>query len=160
MEFIKFKNTDETRAVRFVQNACETIERRPILGSIRVENDKIVASDGWRLHIAPTPETLKEYADKQLKPERRIRVTPQPEEFEEVEGTFPAWREIDNRANAEEVVVRIALNKDFLADLKDMPSNSDGVVFEIRGEEKPVVITPLDGPKGYRAILMPMRQED
>ena len=156
MEFIKFKDKQETRAMRFVQDACGD-DSRPILSSIRVENGKTVAADGYRLHIAPTPETLKDHVGKQLKPERRIRVTPQPEEFEEVEGTFPDWKAIDDWKEDDDVVVKIALNQNFLADLKDMPSRSDGIVLEIRGPEKPVVITPLDGPEGYRAILMPMR---
>ena len=153
MEFIKFKNKQETRAMRFVQDACSTDPSRPILTSIRIENGKTIAADGYRLHIAPTPETLKEYEGKQLKPERRIRVNPQPEEFEEVEGTFPDWQQIvPDRLP----VYRIALDKNFLADLGNMPSDSDVLILEFGSPNHPVMAYTNSQGEEYQALIMPM----
>lgn len=153
---IKPTDKEETQVLRWLQSACESPKKyRPnnALKGLRVENGVTVGTDGHRLHIAPTPESLEDYQDKTLIPESKITITPKPQEFTEDEDKYPDWKVIMDQIDNKEVVLKIGMNKKYLADLANMPGD-DLVILTFTDPKQPVKITKQDNES--MAVIMPM----
>lgn len=153
---IKFADKEETKQIRWLQNALSTDAARPQLTCIRVENGHTVATDGFRMHIIETPATLADYQDKNLHPDsKKIAVNPRPEEFCEYPQKFPEWQQIRDPLDKKEPVFKIAMSPKLLADLVGM-TDSDTVVLTFFGSHDPVLVkAPQDSDNGNEAVIMP-----
>jgi len=155
MNAFKFATKEIARAVRWVFKAASTDVSRPILNGIEIENDQTVCADGFRIHLISTPEEFKEFEGKTIKPLQNLTVTPRLTEFEEIDGSYPDWEAIRNDVLEKESVFRIAVNKNLLADLKDMPtSENDMIVLSFTATGAPIHVFSFDNEA--EAIIMPM----
>ena len=155
---ITLADKEEARAVKWLQSATSKDAARPILTTIYVKNGRTVTADGFRIHSINTPETLKEFEGKNLHPDSKIAVNPRPEPFCEYPGNFPDCDQIKQLAEKSKPIVKIGLNKKFLADLADMPTGSNNmIILTITDPNKPVVITTREEDYQAEVILMPMR---
>ena len=152
---IKFKDKETARTMRWLQKAASNDKSRPILNCIRVENGQTVATDGFRLHVVPTPEEYRELEGKNIKPLDTLTVTPKPVEYEiEEELTYPDWQLIRKPLD-KRVTVTMCIKQDYLADLKDMPTENGRLFISFKpGSNEPILVT-TDIP-GVEAVIMPM----
>ena len=151
-KYIKQVNKEDAKALKWVSHACS--KDRPTLTGIKINNGEIVACDGFRLHIAPTPTALVEGDGSILKPVNTLTVTPKIEEFEVIEADYPDVESITNQ-DPEQVTSSIAISQKLLADLKSMPTESNMLTFTFTKDSEPIHIS---GAEGYRAVIMPMHK--
>ena len=154
---IKLKDKETSRTVRWLSKALSKDKSRPILNCIRVEGDKTVAADGFRMHIIPTPEDYQELEGKTIEPLNNITVTPNPVEYREDDGNFPDWNMIREPLNKRSTVT-FAVNQNLLADLKDMPAENGRLFISIEPGKLSPILVNTDVP-GVEAVIMPMRKD-
>jgi len=158
---IKFIDKEDAKAVKWVNLARSKDQTKPMLNTIRIDNETLVACDGYRLNRIETPEILQEYNQKSLKPLTNIPINSQPVEFEEIEGTYPEWKEIEKLSDGKEIVFQIAVNKKLLADLSNMPSNSNNmIVLKFTAKHEPIRISAPGTYYKAEALIMPMDYRD
>jgi len=78
---------DESKLLRWVQNAQSEDEARPVLASMHVTEGYVMAGDGFRLHATPTPPCLGNALGKQIK--GKVPAGEFIAKVAEVEGTYP-----------------------------------------------------------------------
>jgi len=148
---VKQNSKEDSKILKWVSLACSKDKARSVLLGIKVNNGEIAAADGFRLHIAPTPDALKPHNDKILKPTSTLSATPKYDEFETDPGTFPDYQQI---VPTDEPTFKIALNKKYLAALATMPGD-EYVVLEFTKPTSPIKITSPSSEAV--AVIMPMR---
>ena len=157
MNTFKLDNKEQAKALKWVQSGASKDRAREILTGIYIDNGSTVTADGFRMHIIPTPEPIKDsisMQDKVIKPVSTITVNPTIQEYKVIDGKFPQWGEI---VPSDEPVFRIRLNPKYLAALKDMPTDGTGsILLEFTDSSHPVKIT---GAEGNIAVIMPMKLE-
>ena len=152
---IKLSSKEDSQAVKWVSLARS--KESQILNTLRIDNNTLISCDGHRIHKIETPETLQEYNQKSLKPLQNIPVSPQPIEFEEIEGNYPDWQAIIESAEDKEIVFQIAVNKKLLADLAKMPTGqTDRIILQFTNKHKPIKIIAPDSYDKAEAFIMPM----
>ena len=151
---VKLKDKDESKAVKWIQSQASTDQAREILTGIWIKNGYTYSADGYVLGRIPTPETLKEFEGKVIKPLNTLTVNPRLEEWEEVVGTYPQVEQIIE--NDREEVISFTLSKKKLAKMvKDMPGDdSDMVTLTITTDKHPLVI---ETDQAY-GLIMPMHK--
>ena len=156
MNTFKLDNKDQAKALKWVQLAASKDQAREILTGIYIDNGSTVTADGFRMHIIPTPEPIRDsisMQDKVIKPVSTITINPTIQEYEVIEGRFPQWEEI---VPSKEPIFRIRLNPKYLAALKDIPTDeTDSILLEFTDSNHPVKIT---GAEGCIAVIMPMKK--
>jgi len=152
MNTFKLSSKEDCKALKWVQSA--TSKDREALKGFLVDGDSTVAADGFRMHVIPTPEPLHDSIGVQgkiIKPNNTIGITPRIEEYEVIDARFPQWEEI---VPSDEPVFRIRINKNYLAALKDMPTDNESLLLEFTDSKHPVKVT---GSEGCTAVIMPMK---
>ena len=150
---IKLGNKQETNGMRFVHSATAPGNKYLALRGIFVDGDRIIATDGKRIHVAPTPSGLEEHQGKILEPSRKIRITPQEEDVSEIDGEFPT--KICDNLLSDEPLFTIVVDKDFLRDATLMPGQY--VTLGFTGSYQPMTVSAAGG---YTAVIMPTLGND
>ena len=152
MYTFKLDSKEQCKAVKWVQLAASKDKARAILNGLYINNGETAASDGFRMHIIETPDALTQFTSKVIQPVSTVTVTPQIQEVTEIEGTFPDYNQI---VPTKEPVFQIRINPAYLAGLKDMPGEEEGVLLSFTAHNEPVKVTKGDSV----AVIMPMQLE-
>ena len=147
---VKQKNKEDSKILKWVSLACSKDKSWPVLNGIKVNNGEIAAADGFRLHVANTPDALKPHNEKILNPVGTISATPKYDEFITEPGTFPDYEQIIPK---DEPYFLTAVNKKFLAALATMPGD-DAIILEFYKPGAPMKVT--NPGSGAVAVIMPM----
>jgi hypothetical protein len=152
------RSKDDAVTLRWLQKATAQNDGRPTLSGVCRSNGKAVSSDGFRLHITPTPDVLDPLPDGTIlkindgralhKTAGRVYPT------EQIEGTFPDWEQIVPEDDPNLV---IAFNPKYLREAIDLPQpagSTDMVVLKFYTSQTPAVIQDMNGT--HQAVLMPM----
>jgi hypothetical protein len=152
------RTKEDAVTLRWLQKATAQNDGRPTLSGVCKSNGKAVSSDGFRLHIAPTPEVLDELPDGSIlrindgrtihKTANRVYPT------EAIDGNFPDWEAIMPKDPPNLI---IAFNPQYLREAIELPQSkvdADMVVLRFYTSQQPAVIQDMAGT--HQAVLMPM----
>ncbi len=155
----------ESKLTQFVQRASSTDGARPILMGVNINNERVSAADGFRLHsterksipalAAPDLQTMSENGKTfQLGKIRNAALNYI--EPEEIPGHFPKVTQLIPRGKP---VVRFAVNPKFLIDACKSLDKGKPVCITVYSDTSPVEIQGVIDEKPVYALLMPMRME-
>ncbi len=148
---------DESKMLRWLKRAASAKDR-PLLCGIRVDNSNVVAADGYRMHIAPTPACLEPCQGKLVNgkvPAGEFTVV-----VDATDGPYPDYMQILPKGSLE---FAIAVNPKYLIDaLKGMGEQAILCFYgphdpmEVRGQDRYALIMPLHlenlADKGWRPL--------
>jgi hypothetical protein len=154
---IHTSDKQEVNAIRWLLSAAAKDITRPVLEGIYIDGEKSATADGFRMHIVPTPEILKQFAGKIMKifgnlsPNKIV-------ETEEVEGTFPDYEQLIPKGTPH---FRTAVDAKYLKEAAEL------VAGEKKNDDRKLVLTfwdptwpfSLESSQG-QAVIMPMFLED
>lgn len=145
-------NKDTEKIIKYLVSNSGKDKLRPILTGFNVRDDKTSAIDGCKLVMLPTPDVLKEYVGKTLRPVSSIPSCKAgtPVLFEVIDGNYPNLDEIIKNQPA--ITSKIGFDPSLMFDL--LKGMEAPVVLEISNPTSPLIIHEKDGEKW--AMLMPM----
>lgn len=168
-EIITPANKSEAKVWRWLHGSKSNDSARTVLLATHCNATEVATANGSQLAIAPKAAlpSLSEYENvniyhdvMQQKRGPLPTVTPRPYHVTLEDGdSFPEYTQI---IPVDEPILRIGLDRDMLiAMIKDMPAESNHLVFEFHGDSSPVVIksTDEDGHE-YTGIIMPRYLKD
>lgn len=154
MEQIITKEKGNAVALRWLQKATSNDSgRRYNLSGMHVNNGRTEAADGFRIHLAPTPEPLKDVEGiVRIRDGKTLHKTPgRVYPVEEIEGNYPDVDTVDP-SRGQDPMARIAVNARYLREALEMPNEKDSVVLTLYGSSFPFTVESGQ----YKAIVMPM----
>ncbi|KKL66495.1 hypothetical protein LCGC14_2144370 [marine sediment metagenome] len=147
---------EESAVIRWVQKALSKDSERPVLGSLLVQKESIVACDSHRLHAAQRPEALVDIDEGMY-----TGKVPAGQFIAELEtednGTYPRYQD---RVPNGEPVFEIALDPKYLIEALSY-FQTPGIRFRFFGPDKPMEIIGKSKSDGSMyVLLMPRRLTD
>jgi len=167
---IVVKEKQDAATLRWLQMAAATEKsrggfERPILSGMKVDNGRAVAVDGFRMHVASTPELLEDFEGEIVRINEGKGIAKGANRVysaEVVEGNYPDWKQIVSGDETPQSV--IAFNSKYLREALGMPQDTDWqfkdniVTLRIYKSTAPVTVTSKGG--NYQAVVMPIHLED
>lgn len=152
MEQVITKEKRDAVALRWLQLATGT---SGTLSGIHVNNGQAESSDGYRIHLAPTPDPVKDAGIVRIRDGKTLHKTPgRVYEAEEIEGVFPDVEQIDPDNHQEPQAV-LNCNPKYLREALEMPNNGT-VTLRIYSSTGPFTVTSDE----YKAVIMPKHPTD
>ena len=151
---LKPKGKKEALELRWLQMATRDVEDNmyETLEAMNFEDERMLACDGYRLHIVNHPQMDDLKGLHKLNEGKPLNKTPKAYDDEIVKGDYP---DIDNIIpKKENAVASVAISRHLLQEVLEMPNETGWVQIELYGKHKPVVIRDPDGE--YLAVVMPI----
>lgn len=161
---IQVKSKKDALNLRWLQLAVSsnTTWREAITG-IRVKEEKAEATDGYRIHVGPIPESLNEFSGekKGIKVNGGGATYKSPDReypIQKTSGDFPETSHIFPKKPPKTV---LAINREFLKDALEMPVGKDGngnpgVILKFYPEEVYDRLIVQTGDGSHQALIMGM----
>jgi hypothetical protein len=148
---------EEALLVKWVMKAASTDDSRPTLCYMNVEDDYLVATNGFVLSAVPTPVSLRPHIGKHMRPIKAPGAGLNLFEVDE-DGSYPNWRAMmpDEAVAADRIVSGRELAR--LLPLNGMGSgymsiryhDNEGAPITISAPHGFSVIMPVSTGKGYK----------
>ena len=114
--------SEDARTLKWLQLAATRPEDRATLSGVFVDGAVTVATDGFRLHVSPTPETLADHQGEIIAPtggkwpSAGNKSTPYVATAEVVDANYPNYRRVVEDAQKQPVAAVVYLDAAFLTD--------------------------------------------
>ncbi len=143
---------EEAKTVRWIQKGVSTDDTRPALCAVYIDGEKMVSTNGFRLHIAPTPEVLQEYNGKCLDlgkvPAQDCIIAV----HEITNGSYPEYEAVIPAQDESEL--EISFNSQFMIEFLQSIPKGTIVKMNLKDGNNPLVLsTEEDAPRF--GIIMP-----
>lgn len=148
------KDKQEALELRWLQLAVIREETHPVLQCINFEEDRAVATDGFRIHIVNKPN--KETGLLKLNNGKPLHKSPREIKTEEDDGQFPGISRVIPEG---EPMLAFGVSRHLLMEALEMPNETGFVIIKVYGQDKPIVIedVPEKGKESiYKSAIMPV----
>ena len=163
--------SEDARTLKWLQLAATKPEDRATLSGVFVDGAVTVATDGFRLHVSPTPETLADHQGEIIAPtggkwpSAGNKSTPYVATAEVVDANYPNYRRVVEDAQKQPVAAVVYLDAAFLTDFCNGLKKGTVVKITVPPNKTPdlvgdpVILATVPTPSAPRpnrwAIVMP-----
>lgn len=154
---------EDAKPLRWLALATSTDKTRPGITGIHIDGGLTMATDGFRLHVAPTPATVAPLEGQIIR--AKWPAMPQGADYaahvEIVDDTYPNTRLIVDQARQRPVGATVRLNAKYLKDFLDGLGNDDHVELTIPARNSgPVILATTANAKTPErwALIMPVSE--